>query len=240
MNYTIYIESLNNFPIADWGVSALQGFRDKQANIVFFEEIDEVPTSKYNIVVACIETTNKYLERFGMGPKMALNIPEELNSSVWLQRKLFTNTLEHLNRSLLPLFIKPAGKAKEFVAGVVRNAKDMDLFFHHLPSETAILCSEVVEFVSEYRCYIINGEIKGVKHYIGDMFTFPDGDFMKRCVAAYKSAPSGYSMDFGVLKNGQTVLVECNDGWSLGNYGLDHSIYARLLSTRWLEIMKSF
>jgi hypothetical protein len=43
-------------------------------------------------------------------------------------------------------------------------------------------------------------------------------------------------MDFGVLEDGSTVLVECNDGWSIGNYGLCHLKYYQMLKDRWLQI----
>lgn len=33
------------------------------------------------------------------------------------------------------------------------------------------------------------------------------------------------------------TLVEVNDGFSLGSYGLWHDLYARLLSARWAELV---
>jgi hypothetical protein len=238
MNYKIYIESLNNFPVADWAVSAYMGFKHKQANIIFFEDIEEVPVSPWNIVVGFIETTNKYFEKLGLPSKQAINIPEELIA--FTGRKIFKGHLFDLEymEGKWPLFIKPDGKAKEFIAGVVRDKKTADLYFNDLDRYTKILCSEVVEFVSEYRTYIINGTIKGIKHYIGDYFIFPDPQRVKDMVMSYKDAPAGYSLDVGITKNGETLLVECNDGWSLGNYGLEDTIYANLLATRWRELMK--
>jgi len=226
--------------VADWAVSAYMGFRHKQANIVFFEDIEEVPVSPYNIVVGFIETTNKYFEKLGLPPKQALNIPGELHSLKYTGRIVGKTTLHHLYRKYrndYPLFIKPDGRAKEFVAGVVRDEKQAEIYFNHLPDDTKILTSEVVNFVSEYRTYIINGTIKGIKHYIGDYFIYPDPQRVKEMVATYKSAPAGYSLDVGITDKGETLLVECNDGWSLGNYGLDDTIYSNLLAARWRELM---
>ena len=62
MTYKVYIQAQNNFPIADWAVSAYMGFRAKQSDIYFFEDINEVPISKYVILVASIENTNIYLK----------------------------------------------------------------------------------------------------------------------------------------------------------------------------------
>lgn len=43
-------------------------------------------------------------------------------------------------------------------------------------------------------------------------------------------------MDFGVTDKGETVLIEVNDGFSIGLYGLFHIDYAKLLSARWAEL----
>jgi hypothetical protein len=58
MEAKVYIQAMNNFPIADWAVSAYLGFKEKQSNIIFFEDIEEVPASRNNIVVAFIEDTD--------------------------------------------------------------------------------------------------------------------------------------------------------------------------------------
>lgn len=241
MTYKVYIESLNNFPIGEWGVSALLGYRNRQTDVIFFEDIEEVPVSPYNIVVGCIETTNKYFEKLGINPKMALNIPKELEH--YLGRKIWRSTMSELRlyshiQSNFPMFIKGDGKAKQFIPGVVKNKEQIDLFFKDVPDEEPILISEDINFVSEYRCYIINGEIKGIYYYLGDFFKFPDSEIIKNAVKDYKSAPAGYTMDFGITKDGRTLLIECNDGWSIGNYGLDPSLYVKLLGARWLELMK--
>jgi hypothetical protein len=39
----------------------------------------------------------------------------------------------------------------------------------------------------------------------------------------------------GVLETGETVVVECNDGISLGSYTLPPQRYATLLATRWAD-----
>lgn len=51
-------------------------------------------------------------------------------------------------------------------------------------------------------------------------------------------APKAYGIDFGVLDTGETVLIEVNEGYSLGNYGLDDKDYTELIETRWNEIIQ--
>ncbi len=238
MNYTIYIQAQNNFPIDDWAVSAYLGFRARQANIIFFEDIHEVPLSKSTILIADIPTSNTWLEAMGGEGKKSINIPAELSS--YTKRRYHNITFEELladKSKQFPLFIKPAGRAKEFIAGVVSTRKNLE-FFYHLDPTTKVFVSEVVDIVSEYRCYVTNGELKGIKHYSGDIRLFPSIEMIDGCIREYISSPTGYTIDFGILATGKTVLIEVNDGFAIGNYGLDNSLYVSLLCARWLEILK--
>jgi hypothetical protein len=241
MKYKVYIHALNGWPIADWAVSAYMGFKEKQMDIIFFEDINEVPASKYNIVVSFIEDTNKFLAKIGVGPKMALNIPHELHQQKYLGRDIRFTDMGNFRKAvnsaqeLKPVFIKPNRRSKEFIAGVM-TMKETIHAFKDVEDDTPILLSDVVNFESEYRGYVIGGVLKGLKHYQGDFFVFPDTDVIMSAIRDYKSAPAGYSIDFGVTDGGKTLLVECNDGFSLGNYGLEHSIYANLLLRRWMEM----
>ncbi|MMZ67938.1 hypothetical protein D1872_305770 [compost metagenome] len=55
-------------------------------------------------------------------------------------------------------------------------------------------------------------------------------------VSQFQAAPKGYAVDFGLTDKGETLLVEVNDGYSLGHYGLFSLDYAKLLSARWAEL----
>lgn len=238
MNFKIYIQAMNGFPIADWAVSAYMGFKEKQANIIFFEDIEEVPASRNNILVAYMEDTNKYLERLGIEPKKALNIPKEIEKYAGREIRYMTMS-EFKQDSQLPVFVKPARRSKEFQAGVLTKQESKETFFKDHPDDTPVLVSEVVDFVSEYRGYVIDGVLKGIKHYMGDFRIFPDMGVVDRAIAEYTSQPAGYSIDFGITNDGRTLLVECNDGWSLGNYGLNDVTYSTLLAKRWLQLMST-
>ena len=55
---------------------------------------------------------------------------------------------------------------------------------------------------------------------------------------AYKSAPRAYVLDFGATSDGETRLVEANDAYALGHYGLASVLYARLIDARWEELTR--
>ena len=41
---------------------------------------------------------------------------------------------------------------------------------------------------------------------------------------------------FGVTGEGRTLLIEMNDGYSIGCYGLNDVLYAKFLYARWAEL----
>lgn len=243
MTYKAYIHKTGKFPSDDWGMSAYYGFQQKKTKIVLFNDLNKVPLSRYNIIVAGTEYTIKRLTDLGIEPPKALHIPAELNEYRFLGRRISYMRFETF-RSLaqrdalnFPLFIKPEGYAKQFVAGPVSNKENALLFYGHVPDDTDIMLSEVIDIVSEYRCYVLNGELLGIKHYLGDIRQFPDVMDIDNMVSNYKSQPKAFALDIGITSRGNTILIECNDAWSLGNYGLNDKQYAHMLAVRWHEMM---
>lgn len=232
-----YIQSYNNIPIGDFLLSAYDGFLSKGIPITLFEDINEVPLSKNIILVAYIEPTNQYLVNMGIELK-SLNIPNELMP--WAGRKIEYMTMgEFRQDTRFPIFVKPNGRVKSFLSGVLSSQSFKELLLNDVPDEEECFISEIVDFVSEYRGYVINGILKGIKHYKGDIRVFPDMKVIDACIGSYGNAPAGYTIDFGITSDGRTLLVECNDGWSIGNYGLDNRDYVNLLIKRWVEIVNN-
>ena len=59
-----------------------------------------------------------------------------------------------------------------------------------------------------------------MKHYSGDWSVVPDTTVIKNAIADFTTCPDSYGIDFGITDNGETVLIEVNDAWTLGCYGL--------------------
>ncbi len=237
MEFTAYIQSENGFPISDWAVSAYMGFRQKGTKTILFEEIEEVPASRQNIVVAFIEDTVKYFKRLGIPEPKPINIPPCLMG--YTKRKIRYMTMgEFKADTQLPVFVKPNGRVKEFASGVITKQENKRFLLGDVPDETEVLVSDVIDIVSEYRCYVINNDLKSINYYLGDFRVFPDVTIIDEAIAVYApESPSAYSIDFGVTSEGDTVLIECQDAWSIGNYGMEDRLYSTFLSRRWLEIM---
>ena len=108
------------------------------------------------------------------------------------------------------------------------------------PDETEVYCSESVKIISEWRVFVNNGLMIGCQPYLGDFTLHPDFDTVTNCINSYKSAPVGYSADFGVTDYSRTILIEINDAYSLGCYGLPSMPYANLIKDRWIENWNPF
>jgi hypothetical protein len=242
----VYIKSLGNFPIADWGVCALQGFRAKEANIVLFEDILEVPLNRNSLVVSDIKDTRFFFKQMGWNVKEDLSLPKELIGDTWSLWQRDINRYSHkdiksdyedtLKLNLTPnIFIKPQNFLKGFAPTIVDT---FEKYKEIVNLGLDVIISSKVEFISEYRCFIHDKKIKSCQHYLGDLYKYPDLTVVDEAIRLFKSAPIAYSIDVGVLDTGETSLVECNDGWSLGSYGCDPMIYSRVLAERWVEILK--
>ncbi len=214
--------------------AAYCGFSEMGEKIEFFTDIDKIYPEKEDIVVGSVSDTEKIFARFGI-ELPTVEYPEEL--SAFYGRKIWTEpSLRNLiKEERMDIFIKPAVGVKKFSGKAIRKPTDYcNLIFD---GDFPIICSELADIVSEWRCYVRYGEILSLKNYAGDPFAVPNREFIEAALDAYKSAPAGYSLDVAVLGDGKNIVVEVNDGYSLGAYGILPVPYAKLLSARFSQLM---
>ena len=96
-----------------------------------------------------------------------------------------------------------------------------------------ITISEPVRFISEYRYFVMEGKIVDCRRYAGDFKHSPALTIVEKAIETYRNAPIAYSIDFGVTDDGRTLLVECNDAYSLGPYGCDSLELTKMFILRW-------
>ena len=80
--------------------------------------------------------------------------------------------------------------------------------------------SEILNVQSEYRVYIIDGEIENVCNYNGDPLVLPDVNFIKKANAIYSiqpDYPKSYTIDVMVSDKG-TSIMEIHPFISVGLY----------------------
>ena len=177
------------------------------------------------------------LARAGRSPRRPDDLPPALNE--WVGREAFETTLGRFRSIVsrepdrLPLHVKPSRRDKAFTGLLVRGFGDL-VTSAALPDDLDVLVQSPVEFVSEWRASVLRGRVLNVAHYRGDPLVFPDPDAAS---AALPSPPRAFAMDWGVTAEGRTLLVEINDGSSLGNYGVPTHLYVAMIEARWREFM---
>ena len=55
-------------------------------------------------------------------------------------------------------------------------------------------------------------------------------------ISSYKSSNCAYTLDVGVMEHGSTVLIEVNDMWAIGSYGMNAKDYTLACVRRMREI----
>lgn len=189
-----------------------------------------------DLVVGSFSDTLEALEKWGIHPELS-DYPDELLP--FCGRKIWKSTLFTVTRhsELWHVFVKPVHEAKRFHGTVIDTSEDLVKLGGAL-EDFEIWCSERVNFLSEWRLWVLDGEIIGLTPYAGRWDLFPDVEVMKKAVKAFKSAPAAYALDFGVTDTGRTLLVETSDGYGLSSCGLNPEKYVRILARRWQELTK--
>lgn len=193
---------------------------------------------KEDICIGSVEATVKFFEICGAPTPKYLGYPESLKK--FLGRNIIRTTINDSGDDY-PYFVKPADDVKLFTGDIIRSDKDRLMFidWELCDLNTPVYKSEIVEFISEYRVFVSLGEIRGIKHYRGDFEKFIDIKILHEMVDAYKDCPSAYTLDVGLTSDGRTLLVEVNDMWAIGSYGLDGKVYSLLCARRMKEILKN-
>lgn len=216
--------------------NAYKGLEDMGFECIKFSTLQDLADyyhSRGELIVGGIGIIRKRLKAFDIDP-ITVDYPEELKE--FLGRTIQESTLSNIanNPETWPIFIK-SKEQKRITGKVIRNASDL-VGLGYQEENPEIYISEVMDFVSEYRVFVRYGEVLDCKHYWGDPMVFPDAAIIKAAISKYQSAPDAYGIDFAVTKEGKTVLIEVNDAWALGCYGLEMHLYAKFLITRWAQI----
>ncbi len=231
----VYIQSYSNgIPRNKNFYYAYDGFHEMGFEIIpFFQKEHLDLAEREDIIVGYVEAVRNRLRDLSV-PIPEIDYPIELNH--YLGRKVWKDTINHINCNpeLWPVFVKPV-EDKRFTGVLVSSPKDL-IGCGTEGEDIEIQCSEPISFLAEWRCFVRYGKILDIRRYKGNWKHIPDYSMIEKAVEEYTSAPKGYAIDFGLTNDGRTLLLEVNDGYSLGCYGLFPLDYAKLLSARWSEL----
>lgn len=116
--------------------------------------------------------------------------------------------------------------------GFVKHATEWKADFKsqvsNISPDFPFYCSEVVDFISEWRYYVVDGDLICSGGYSGE----EDPPNLK-----IKWVGSG-AFDFGRMSNGEIALVEAHAPFACGWYGEDHLDYTYWQYYGWLDFLK--
>ncbi len=201
----------------------------------YFDAKDVEEKEKEAIFVGGVGMVRKRLDILGIEKLDEIEYPTELRE--FLNRKVWTSTLNQIiTEEQTGIFIKPI-KTKLFQGKVINEFKDF--IGLNYDSNIEIWCSEVINVVTEWRCFVRYGKLIDVRYYKGNWDSQLNLEIVNDAIRKYTSQPKSFCLDFGVDKNGKHYLIEVNDGHSLGSYGMGAISYAKFLSARWSELTKT-
>lgn len=241
MYQRVFIQKQNGDWLNENCFVSAKGFDMMGYEIIGFEmdSLESCPITENDIVHGGIKTVRRSFDLLGIKQPEIHHPQYHLPS--FCNRNFVETTLGEI-RNLYndyPFFIKPFNDHKLFTGFVVNN-NFLDLWkIKHLSDDIKVVKSEYLKFISEYRCFILKKEMIGWKNYTGDFKILPNFNIIETAIKEYKEQPIAYSIDFAVTETNQTVLIEINDAFSLGSYGLNPIFYCKMIKARWEEIMKN-
>lgn len=208
--------------------------------LVSFEEVQSGKWDRiipHNLFVGSVEFMNEVWKRVNKE-----NVRYPINSN----RQEVVMTLEEVlawkKEWKLPIFIKPLD-IKLFTGFVLDDYQYSIL--DQLPWDTKLITSNPFRCAleSEWRVYVHNHQVEYVANYSGDDFyKAPSKEFIHEVIGENKKKgyTGTYTIDVGILEDGGEVVVEFNDMWAIGNYGVPNDLYVRMLTDRYFEIVKKY
>ena len=181
------------------------------------------------VPVGSVQFVNKVLSFYGKGPMKPINIPECLRSEKFLARKIAYAKNEEEIKSIMKewgvdkVFVKSNTTVKRWTPEIY-TGKDV------LFEDTEYLVSERVNFVSEWRCFVYRGQLKGIKHYLDDEWIMPNKDFVNECISSIGNSLIAYTLDIGVTEDGKSAVIEAHNFLSCGLYGFESQAVIPMLT----------
>jgi hypothetical protein len=215
--------------------AALEAFYNMGFVIHEVDNFDRLEIGENHVFLGSISFIHQALAKLQKTIPEPFDYPDDLQE--YFGRRIYRSTISQIssNPQLWNVFIKPKGALKRFTGRLVRSTADL-IGTSNYEFDTPIWVSEPVSFVAEWRAFVRYGDVLGVRHYKGDWRHNYDYKVIEKAVRAFQSSPKAYALDFGLTDDGRLLIVEANEGYSIGSYGLFYVDYAKLLATRWCEL----
>ncbi len=236
----VYVRYNGDLPANESIFAARQGFHERGVECVPYYGFDDKALSDVGPEVAVVGYVGDVLgalREAGYKQPEPMDYPECLHK--YLGRTITRTTLGDVRYSTTPVFVKPV-RHKLFTGFVWERGRADRLKIAPYEDSEPVWTSEVVELNREYRAFVGPRGLLGVKQYKGEYWSIgPDYNYIYHIIGdmmTTKGIPCAYSLDIGMSDKGKIYLVEANDAFALGHYGLARNLYVDMISARWKEL----
>lgn len=160
------------------------------------------------VPVGSVEFCLEWYRQMGVASVQPLNIPAYLDAFVKRQ-VIRTDKLVYNGR-------KYFGKSMDTIKS------DTTGWYYEYDGATPMFFTEAVNDISsEWRMFVCNGEVRGIKCYAGSPLITPDMGYCREIVDAVQEQRilRAYTLDLMVQQSGNTDILELHDFFACGLYG---------------------
>lgn len=237
-----YMHYADGHPITTLASHAYHGFTEMGAEVVPFEDPEEIDSFEdlgpEVGICGYIGDVQRGLKKLGKPVPPPLDYPTPLKE--FLGRDIQRTRLGKVVNRQDQVFVKPV-EQKLFTGFIWRGCGDQVsrrkvIVLDH---NTEVYTSPVLSMLAEYRVVVLDKMIVDVRRYKGDYWRRPNQNVISRAVETFEASGEAtrvYTLDFAVCDDGGTILVEANDGYAFGHYGMHWCEYAQCLAARWMEL----
>lgn len=227
-----YIKSIDNiYPASHNQAAAMNGFKSFGFDIVFYNNEKEIKYNNGDVVVGFVGDTIRFFEANNKSINL-VDFPECFKQ--YYGRSIEKCFIKDYSGDF-PIFVKPV-LTKLFNAEIIKSKKELDELINNYGNIECYF-ENVMPIKTEWRVFVYYGSVLAVYRYTEEYHSY-DYNFIAKIIKEARNMPNAYSIDIALTKDDQFVVVEANDGWAIGRYGLSDENYAKFLYARFAEIFE--
>lgn len=186
---------------------------------IFLENFSPEHLKTNCIPIGSVEFCLEWYRKMGVASVTPLNIPSILDPLV--KRKILRTN------ELTPDGFKYFGKSMTTI-----KSSNNGWYRHYQGKEPMMFTREVKNICSEWRAFVCDGEITGMKCYTRFPFSLPNIKYCNTVVSKIEKECNirSYTLDLMVLEDGTTDILELHDFFACGLYGFSNPAALRKMS----------
>jgi len=225
-----YIKSIDNeYPASHNQAAAMNGFKSFGFEICFYNDEKSIDYQQGDVVVGFVGDTLRFFKNNNIDINL-VDFPKCFNE--YYKRSIIKSFINEYTGDY-PIFVKPV-LTKLFKAKTVYSNVELEQLLKEYGNVECYF-EGVVSIKAEWRVFVYYGKILGVYRYT-DIYYPYDYNFIATLLETAYNMPNAYSIDIALTKEGDYLVIEVNDGWAIGRYGLNDDNYAKFLYARFAEI----